>query len=602
VYKEFHHEGEYAKGDGKAFTFWLQTHHGGAFFMPFERAAAGRQDLAFDGAVPVFANHVLCCTYLRDKVFTPGHKNVLEDFLWHSLSCVEMLALARVFTLFDLLLSVPLRWLCGSSAQLTDWSVYSMGNVLDLVESFLERVAADGEVLLDPAEDVFREIADSQQAFRDWRAELAKLKIRSPDRSETYPWYERVLAEAREPANESVKQTTDMTVQLAAAMATAGLEKMRDPKIAISDWLSSQNGKYSTLHSAEMHRATVGAHITNDRVESNFGCYDAVIRIFRTISVDAAAGLTQAMRMHYLDPPKAARRPNISHARKPGKQPQQQPSSVGFFGRLPEALQEAIVEAARKLAQTARGWERADRREQAEYREMKRAQNLQLQLEGLAVKGAIAVERFQAYATRAEKDFETANRIVDSLPSAAQQVAWLRFQIELRVCGFGWADLGVTWKHTDESVAEQVARLRSHLKEVLREEKVRERRGEVPDEPALPDFEAKSLKQLGSATADSLALARRALCSPEQLRQAIERECERREAAGFADKVQAVQPPNAPPLDASLVETQLEICWHYTSTVDGKTKVRRSRHCIISHPCLITYVHAALHADAHVHP
>lgn len=92
----------------------------------------------------------------------------------------------------------------------------------------------------------------------------------------------------------------------------------------------------------------------------------------------------------------------------------------------------------------------------------------------------------------------------------------------------------------------------------------------------MPEFAAKTMKQLGTPTADALALAQRALCSPVQLAAAIKREKERREAAGFSDAVQAVQPLRAPePIDETNYPpgTQLEICWSYTSTVDNKTKV-----------------------------
>lgn len=89
----------------------------------------------------------------------------------------------------------------------------------------------------------------------------------------------------------------------------------------------------------------------------------------------------------------------------------------------------------------------------------------------------------------------------------------------------------------------------------------------------MPEFKAKTLKQLGTPTADSIELAKRALCSPEQLTAAIERERERRRTAGFSDEIQAVQPHDAPTLDKTLVGAQLEICWHYTSRVDNKTKV-----------------------------
>eukprot|EP00966_Prymnesium_polylepis_P280421 6479323-Prymnesium_polylepis.1 len=63
------------------------------------------------------------------------------------------------------------------------------------------------------------------------------------------------------------------------------------------------------------------------------------------------------------------------------------------------------------------------------------------------------------------------------------------------------------------------------------------------------------------------------MCSPEQLRSAIERECQRRVAAGFAISVQAKQPKQAPTISSALAGKKLEICWNYISTEDGKTRV-----------------------------
>ena len=355
-------------------------------------------------------------------------------------------------------------------------------------------------------------------------------------------------------------------------MAISGLKKMRDPKIAISDWLTSQDGKYSLGNNAEAHRLTVGAHTTNDRVESNFGGYDAVLRIFENISVEAAAGLAQQMRMHHFD---SCERHGLSDRRKAkaAQETQADGGSTGFMYALSEEVQEAGVEAARQLRAEARRWERADRKEQAEYRAMKREQNLQLQLEALAEKGAIAQERFDAYEARAVSTHAMAKQQVAGLPSATARVAYLREQIELRVLGFGWSDLACKWGEDSELVEAKAARLLGHLKDVLVEERVRRQNGEIPTEPPMPEFRAKELKQLGTPTADALELAKRALCSPEQLKAATERERERRQQAGFADEVQAVQQYDAPELDGQLVGARLEICWHYTSTEDNKTKV-----------------------------
>lgn len=61
------------------------------------------------------------------------------------------------------------------------------------------------------------------------------------------------------------------------------------------------------------------------------------------------------------------RKPKAKHA-EPGDD--EVTSSCGFFHlQLSEQLQESCVEMARRLRDSARKWERADRKEQAEYRE-----------------------------------------------------------------------------------------------------------------------------------------------------------------------------------------------------------------------------------------
>lgn len=585
VYREFHHQGEYAKGKGKDFEHWRHTSRNSAFFLPFERARGGRQDLAFDGAVPIFANRVLATSFLRELVFTPSHSNILEDFLWSTLSCIEMVALTRVLTLWDLVFSMPFRWLCGCSSSMSNWSIYNFGPVFDAIEGLLEQIAADGEVLLDPELDPFAAIAQEQPLFRQWREHVQDEEIQAPDGRTRFKWYSLVLNEARSPENQSNKESTDMTVQLAMAMAVEGLRKLRDPRAAIREWLSSMNGTYSASKiTAQEREATIGAHATNDRVESNFGAYDNVIRVFRTISVDAASGIAQQMRMHHLD----SRVSYVAHDRRKAKkevseEEQAVSSSVGFFNaQLSEAMQESAVEMARQLRKDARVWERSDRREQAEYREMKRAQNLQLQLEALAERGAIAIERFDAYEHRAAQSWQQVQSMLEGMhESLAAQAAYLREQVELRAIGLGWHDLAVPWKQASETPEEAVSRLCMHVREtLLPAEKVRKQQGLVPHEAPLPDFRAKSMKQLGRPTTDSTELANLALCSDEQLQAAINRERDRRAAAGFSDAVQALQPKEAPELDENLQGKRLEICWNYTSTEDGRTKVRE--HCILS--------------------
>lgn len=67
---------------------------------------------------------------------------------------------------------------------------------------------------------------------------------------------------------------------------------------------------------------------------------------------------------------------------------------------------------------------------------MKRSQNLLLQVDALAERGAIAIERFNAYDERAARTWQEAMRVLDSMQhSLAAQLGYLREQIELRSLG-----------------------------------------------------------------------------------------------------------------------------------------------------------------------
>jgi len=151
VYKEMHHQGDYAKGKGRReFIPWLVEHHGTALYFPIERADGGRQDLDFDGALPIYLNRKYFVGFLKTLVFQLVHSNVLEDFLWTVLRCEEMIAFTRACTLIDLLVSRPLRWLAGKATALTNWSPFKMGLVYDQLEHAMEAAANDGSFLLRP--------------------------------------------------------------------------------------------------------------------------------------------------------------------------------------------------------------------------------------------------------------------------------------------------------------------------------------------------------------------------------------------------------------------------------------------------------------------
>ena len=59
IYKELHPSGEYAKGKGREFEAWRKQNYPSTMWIPIEHAVGSRQEMAFDGAVPIFANRRL---------------------------------------------------------------------------------------------------------------------------------------------------------------------------------------------------------------------------------------------------------------------------------------------------------------------------------------------------------------------------------------------------------------------------------------------------------------------------------------------------------------------------------------------------------------
>lgn len=68
---------------------------------------------------------------------------------------------------------------------------------------------------------------------------------------------------------------------------------MHDPKLAIADQLTSQNGVFAFGNQAQGHQDTIGCHASNDHLaESVFGTFDDVLRRFGGISQEAASAVS----------------------------------------------------------------------------------------------------------------------------------------------------------------------------------------------------------------------------------------------------------------------------------------------------------------------
>jgi hypothetical protein len=85
AFKELHAGGEYAKGKGREYYAWLRVNYPSALHLAFFNTSGTRQDMAIDGAVPLYMNRVYILEFLNSLVNVPGANNQLEKFLWRVL-------------------------------------------------------------------------------------------------------------------------------------------------------------------------------------------------------------------------------------------------------------------------------------------------------------------------------------------------------------------------------------------------------------------------------------------------------------------------------------------------------------------------------------
>ena len=285
AFKQFHHGGEYAKGRGREFESWRKQEHCSARWIPFERAMGSRQDLAFDGSVPLFLNRAVCLEFLRGYIDCPKSQNVLDKSLYTLLRCNEFTALLRANTLWKMLFSEPFRWLSGKTGKIKDWSLWNMSGVLDLVEGAMEMIAADPSKLLDPEFDMFASVAAAVPEFKEWREQFMANTVLAEDGETEHAINREALRMARSPeTGTGAEQSTEMTLTLLKEMATRAVEKLHDKKIALADKLTSQGGVNAIGKRQEAAARTRGIDGTNDRAESKFATADYIMRTYTAAS------------------------------------------------------------------------------------------------------------------------------------------------------------------------------------------------------------------------------------------------------------------------------------------------------------------------------
>ena len=235
VDKEFSLAANYPKGHGELFRKWMETHHPGAVLFHVERTSGSRQDLCVEGAGAVYWNQKYWIEFLDERLRIPGD-NILQENLFIVLSSCEMIALARVCAIVHLSICLPTRWLAGNSHNLEDynWSVRSMGKIVDMLDISLEEIVEDGSKIIDEEfmMGLFDEIKHTVPPFIDYYKHMYEqkaIKLLSPRESKVIPLV--ILKEELfSTTSEMNKQIIQTTSSLGSIAATALLKELRIPK------------------------------------------------------------------------------------------------------------------------------------------------------------------------------------------------------------------------------------------------------------------------------------------------------------------------------------------------------------------------------------
>ena len=89
------------------------------------------------GAGPIYWNKIFNVEFLDDVLRVKGAGNVLQENLFTILSSLEMVACCRFFSILQLAICLPFRWLTGKTHVLAhrNWGARSMGCAVDTIHS-----------------------------------------------------------------------------------------------------------------------------------------------------------------------------------------------------------------------------------------------------------------------------------------------------------------------------------------------------------------------------------------------------------------------------------------------------------------------------------
>jgi hypothetical protein len=351
--KEFSLCANYAKGWGEIFGQWMGEEHAGELLFQVERAMSGtRMDVVSMAALAIFWNRNYCVEFLNEmQVFCDRDENILAQNMWHLLTSTEMIATARLWSIFHISIIMPIRWLASKThefGEYNSWGYISMGRVLDTLKEALEAISDDPSLIANETfmMGIFDEYKFELPPFNKYVTDLYESKTSNLFNSaaKTVPLRE-LRRELFHPRDEDNQLSTSMLVELAPVATQRWIKELTDASKGTFRFLSESKGELSWDHASEEDKmALVSMFAVNDLAESSFAGVSAQVQVFGRIGLANAAAVSDMKRNGFLYRPTPAAEVEANASR-------------GLFFNIAEELRITAVLTAIKWAPATRNVE-----------------------------------------------------------------------------------------------------------------------------------------------------------------------------------------------------------------------------------------------------
>ena len=316
--KEFALTANYPKGSAKQFHKFMKTEYPGHNLVPVVRVTGGtRQDLACEGAQALYMNRKYCTKFL-DQILQADDANILDRNLSLHLTCLELVASARVHGIVYVSLVLPHRFLSGKCHLFNSrFNAMYMPKVLDTMEDGLEEIVREPTKFLDKEfmQNMFSEFHETAPELEKYiEYILHQKKSMTVNKLDRIYGINEYVSELFDPQDETNQETHELTIVLGKRWTKVWLDEFRNTGTGKNThkYLSSAGGVWSadTLSDDEISKYD-GTQATNNVSEKGLGIKTGQIQthnmiLFTNASVIALAKFNKSFALDHNDKEKIA--------------------------------------------------------------------------------------------------------------------------------------------------------------------------------------------------------------------------------------------------------------------------------------------------------